>query len=158
MHPCAFQILQIVKFSGSFHSKDSQEWLQCNPCKNSQKSQAKSPAGPCGSPGNQPRAEKYSAMLSSWTQKRTGSRVYLFPAQRKGTEAVLCGAMAGTHVFQTHQRWKVELKLKPDVSPSWKEHTGKLFKNKSNPSADAKKHEFTGSAVGIADDSSYKEI
>lgn len=30
--------------------------------------------------------------------------LYLFPAQRKGTEAVLCGTIAGTRVFQTHQR------------------------------------------------------
>lgn len=84
--------------------------------------------------------------------------LHRFLEQRKGAEAAFCGIMAGTRAFQTHQRWKVELKLKPDGSPSWKEHTGKLFENKSNPSANTKKHEFTGSSLRMADDSSYKEI
>lgn len=42
--------------------------------------------------------------------------------------------------------------------PVEKNTPGNCSKTKAIPLLTAKKHEFTGSALGMADDSSYKEI
>lgn len=74
--------------SGRFHSRDTQEWVQCNPSKAIQKSWAKCREALSGA--------VFMGTEDDWLHR--------FLEQRKGAEAAFCGIMAGTRAFQTHQR------------------------------------------------------